>query len=144
MPPPERLDFKGLEKETQRLVALGRADIDAVQLVNCMVYAKDIKYLRDFCVFNGRTAPTIDEMTPKVALALEEIIFGPRPENFIPIVQGTYQGASRRRCPRSSSQFPSVVFLLRECPNLLDEKSNPAHQRRPFDASAGSAGTGKK
>ena len=90
MPPPERLDYEGLEKETQRIAALGRADIDAVQLVNCMVYAKDIKYLRDFCVFNGRTAPTIDEMTPKVALALEEIIFGPRPENFIPIVQGNF------------------------------------------------------
>jgi hypothetical protein len=29
-------------------------------------------------------------MTTKVALALEEIIFGPRPENFIPMVQGNF------------------------------------------------------
>jgi hypothetical protein len=59
MPPPDRLDYEGLEKEIQRIAALGLADVDTVQLVNCLVYAKDIKYLRDFCVFNGRTLPSL-------------------------------------------------------------------------------------
>jgi len=92
MPPPDRLDYKELEKETQRIAALHLSDVNTVQLVNCLVYAKDIKYLRDFCVFNGRPGvdTSVDEMTPKVALALEEIIFGPMPENFIPITQGNF------------------------------------------------------
>ena len=92
MPPPDRLDYKELEKETQRIVDLNLPDVDTVQLVNCLVYAKDIKYLRDFCVFNGSpgTDSAVDEMAPQVALALEEIIFGPTPENFIPFRQGNF------------------------------------------------------
>lgn len=93
MPPPDRLDYEGLEKEIQRIQALHLNDGDTVQLLNCLIYAKDIKYLRDFCLFGGKPAAgdsSVDEMTPKVALALEQMIFGPFPENFIPIIQGNF------------------------------------------------------
>jgi hypothetical protein len=92
MPPPDRLDYKELEKETQRIAALGHKDVDTYQLINCLVFARDIKYLRDFCVFDGKPGvdTAVDEMTPKVALALEEIVFGPMPENFIPVIHGNF------------------------------------------------------
>lgn len=46
-----------------------------------------------FCLFGGKPAAgesSVDEMTPKVALALEQMIFGPFPENFIPMIQGNF------------------------------------------------------
>lgn len=85
MPPPEAVDDKWLKEEIRRIVSLGFKDIETRQLINCMVFAQQMKYVRDFCVFDGELGkPTkLDELTPQVAHALEEMIFGPAPENFI-------------------------------------------------------------
>src|SRR5258708_6454365 len=137
MPPPDTLDYKELEKETQRIISLNHRDVDTGQLINCLVFAKDIKYVRDFCVFNGKRGvdTAVDEMTPKLALALEEIIFGPMPENFIPIIHGNFfKGLPGDDAMEVQVNFPSwssycanalIYSMKNQIPLINDDPSMP-------------------
>jgi hypothetical protein len=89
-PPSVALDQGALQKEIDRIVALGRQDSEAVALVNCMVMARVIGHIGDLCVFTGNPSAesTVDPNAPELSLALEELIFGPRADGFIPMMRG--------------------------------------------------------
>jgi hypothetical protein len=86
MPPAESFDPVELQKEIERLKAVKPYHVEHIQLVNCMIFAGIRKYVDDFCVFAGTAGGTfgIDGQTPQMALALDELIFGPPPPDFIP------------------------------------------------------------
>ena len=92
LPPPGSLDLKELDKEIQRILAFKFSDIETIELLNCMMLAGKIEHISDFCIFDGKPGgiPTIDPLAPQVANALEQMIFGPPPENFIPIQSGNF------------------------------------------------------
>src|SRR5216684_2102434 len=86
LPPAGSLDLRELDKEIRRIAAFKFNDLESIQLLNCMVLAGQMEYISDFCVFdaNPNGLPIVDELTPQVANAVEQMIFGPPPENFIP------------------------------------------------------------
>jgi hypothetical protein len=82
---PSAFDEKGVENEIRRLVNLNTRDPNTHQVINCMEFALHHKHL-DFCIFPGKPG-MIERFDPKVheiVDKLEEMVFGPRPEGFIP------------------------------------------------------------
>lgn len=86
--PLEGVDIAETEKEIERIRELGVRSVEDLQLINCMTYAANAKYLRDFCVFTGGFgAPGhLQDGAKELAHELEELVFGPPPENFIPTI----------------------------------------------------------
>ncbi|SRR6266478_10631 len=108
LPPAGSLDLKELDKEIRRIAAFNFNDVESIQLLNCMVLAGKMEYISDFCVFDEKPAglPAIDEMAPHVANALEQMIFGPPPENFIP----TQIGMNTKGLPGGDERIAYVAF----------------------------------
>lgn len=108
LPPAGSLDLKELDKEIHRIAAFNFKDLESIQLLNCMVFAGQMEYISDFCVFdaNPNGLPIVDELTPQVANAVEQMIFGPPPENFIP----TQIGMSCKELPGGDRWVAQVAF----------------------------------
>lgn len=73
-------------KEIERIRSLDKQDFESTQILNCMIYALNMKYLSDFCVFTGKpgTAGILERGASELAYGLEELIFGPPPAGFTP------------------------------------------------------------
>ncbi len=87
--PSEGFDEKETIKEIERIASFGIKRIDDQQLLNCMVFALQLKHLTDFCIFTGNPNDafgTMEDGTAEMAKALEELIFGPPPPNFYPTI----------------------------------------------------------
>lgn len=108
LPPPGSVDLDELNKEIRRIVDFKFTDIETIQLLNCMALAGKMEYISDFCVFDGKPGglPTVDELAPLVANALEELIFGRPPENFIP----TQVGMNVKALPGGDELIAQVAF----------------------------------
>lgn len=74
------------KKEIERILSLGKRDIDTIQLINCMKFALHYKYLKDFCIFTGKFGymGILEEGAERLTMELEELVFGPPPPNFFP------------------------------------------------------------
>jgi hypothetical protein len=90
--PPTGFDEKGLAHEIQRIVSLSRRDPNTRQLLDCMSFALQHKYLSDFCVFPGRPGEveTFEDGVHEVVDQLELMVIAPRPEREIPIRTGPW------------------------------------------------------
>jgi len=108
LPPPGSLDLKELDKEIHRIAAFKFNDLESIQLLNCMALAGKMEYISDFCVFDAdpNGLPTVDELTPQLANAVEQMIFGPPPENFI----ATQIGMSSKELPGGDRRIAQVSF----------------------------------
>lgn len=61
-------------------------------MANCMIYAINYKYIKDFCVFTGKKGyiGTLEEGADELAKQLEELIYGKPPKNFYPAFEGGF------------------------------------------------------
>lgn len=84
--PFEGVDVEETRKELERIKGLGPRTADDFHLLNLLTCVVNAKYLRDFCVFTGDVKGEMEEGTEQLAHALEELYFGPPPENFYPSV----------------------------------------------------------
>lgn len=88
MPPPG-FDEDEVEREFQRIANLQKAnDPSTQQLLACMAYAVQQKYLSEFCVFQGIDGKSLGSFPNEVhgiVDTLENTLFGPRPEGEIPM-----------------------------------------------------------
>jgi hypothetical protein len=90
--PPLGFAEDAVEKEIQRIAALQRKDPSTEQLLGCMAYSLEQKHLSDFCIFpgldNGKPLGKIPNEVHEIVDKLEEMLFGPRAEGFIPLRSG--------------------------------------------------------
>jgi hypothetical protein len=86
--PRNGLDKVETRKEIDRIRRLGIEDIETSLLINAMEWALDADYLHQFCLFTGRWGypGILEEGAQQLALQLEELIYGPPPPNFSPVL----------------------------------------------------------
>jgi hypothetical protein len=98
---PSGFDENGVVAEIERISKLSLRDPNTIQLLQCLGFALHYKHLADFCVFSADSRRLMERLEPgayKVVDALEEMVFGPRPEGNIPIHSWTVgKGAPGRR-----------------------------------------------
>jgi hypothetical protein len=85
--PTSPFDEEALKKEIDRITSLKmRMSIDDLQMLNCMVFALHVKYVRDFCIFTGDPGMMghVEREAAPLMMSLEELVFGPPPPGFIP------------------------------------------------------------
>lgn len=61
-------------------------------MANCMIYAMNYKYIKEFCIFKGKKGyiGTLEEGANDLAKQLEELIYGKPPKNFTPSFEGGF------------------------------------------------------
>ncbi len=118
VPPPGVIDVAETRKERIRLINEAPPDVGSGHLIAVLWAAENIEYLEEFCRFAGRPGfENIDGNTHPLALDLEELIFGPRPEGSIPIHQGnSVKGLPGEDSIRSQVSLP---FWSDYCANAL-------------------------
>lgn len=72
--------------EAQRIMELGKSDVDTAQIVNSILYAANLNHVSDFCHFPGKYGypGLIEEGTEELVEEMDLRIFGPPPEGFTP------------------------------------------------------------
>jgi hypothetical protein len=90
MPDHARLDIEGVKKEIQRIADYKNPEHQ--HLLNCLGFTIILDKVKDFCVFDDRPGggSTFDEQAKPFSLAIEQAIFGPFPEDFIPTSAGHF------------------------------------------------------
>jgi hypothetical protein len=80
------IDEEATMREIERILSLGPLQIETGQMLSCMKFACHVKYVRDFCIFDGVRghAGVLQDGAHELTLALEELIFGPPPKDFFP------------------------------------------------------------
>lgn len=114
------IDVAETRKERLRLMQLTRNDAGSGHLIGTLWAAENIEYLGEFCMFSG--APGFENLDPEthpLALDLEELIFGPRGEGFIPIQQGNSVKGLPSRGQDSILSQVSLPFWSDYCANAL-------------------------
>jgi hypothetical protein len=112
------IDVAETQKERMRLLREAPHDIGTAQLIGALWAAENIEYLEDFCKFGGGPSfGNVDGDTHPLAIGLEELIFGPRPEGNIPITMGN----SVKALPGEDSirSQVSLPFWSDYCANAL-------------------------
>ena len=85
--PTSPFDEEALKREIKRITSLGiPLSTDDAQMLNCMEFALHVKYVRDFCIFTGNPGMMgiVEKEAHPLMMALEELMFGPPPPDFIP------------------------------------------------------------
>lgn len=119
VPPPGVIDIEETRKERERIMQKGLRDADTQQLIGALWTAENIEYLAEFCKFTGKPGfDNTDDGTHPLALCLEELIFGPRDPNIIPIQQGNFVKGLPGGEDRVRSQI-SLPFWSNYCANAL-------------------------
>jgi hypothetical protein len=86
--PTSGVDLEATAKELQRLRALPSPEPDTVHMMNLMAFALRPESWKDICAFTGQPQRlgVLEPGARHLAHQLEEAVFGPPPENFIPTV----------------------------------------------------------
>ncbi len=85
--PSTGVDVEATLKEINRIRGLGKPGADDVDLLNCMVYAVNMKHISEFCTFTAQPNE-FGELLPgakELMAALDEQVYGPPRDGFIPI-----------------------------------------------------------
>jgi hypothetical protein len=84
------VDLDATAKELERIRGLPSRSLDNIHMLNLMVLALNAEHLRDFCVFTGEPQfgreGIMEPGARELAFELERAIYGPPPENFMPMV----------------------------------------------------------
>ncbi len=88
--PENGYDEKELIKEIDRIRSIKPSKVDDIRMINCMILTLELKHISDFCVFTGeKNQPfgKLEDGANELTWALEELIYGPPPPNFHPIIE---------------------------------------------------------
>jgi hypothetical protein len=85
-------DEDATRAELQRLMKIGARRQEHLELMNIMAFALERRYVDDFCVFADSPDVRIgsQERVHEIATAIEEAIYGPPREGFIPAWAGGF------------------------------------------------------
>jgi len=80
------IDEDATRREIERIRCLGPLKIEIAQTLSCMEFACHVRYVRDFCIFDGMpgVGGVLQDGARELTLALEELVFGPPPKDFFP------------------------------------------------------------
>ncbi|MDM0121935.1 hypothetical protein [Variovorax arabinosiphilus] len=126
--PYEGVDFEAVEHEARRIEGYGHRDHDTLLVVAMLRILPHVGDLREFCTFTGDFDSIFgSKESPRahaLVAALEEKLWGPRPEGFIP----TYQPASHKAIPAdrtASLNYASPLFYPAKAMIYAAEKGLP-------------------
>lgn len=96
--PPKDVDAKAIDEEIKRITTYyreerkSRIDNNTLQFLGLMRFAKHAKILKDICIFTGKPghAGVLENGTNKLMMVIEEMIYGPPPPNFSPMVSSGF------------------------------------------------------
>jgi hypothetical protein len=82
LPPVDQIDIPAVRAEVERIKKFLPSSIEDIQLVQCMSFSTVRQFVDDFCVFGCK----VPEKISALANTIEEMVYGPPKEGFIPIL----------------------------------------------------------
>jgi hypothetical protein len=109
--PTEGFDAEAVKAEADRIQGLGFRDYETLILIRLLRFLDIANQLRDVCYFTGDKAQVfggVDKNAPEIVKALDEAIFGPPKDGFIP----THVPGSNKGLPggEESIDYPGSLY----------------------------------
>lgn len=134
--PTSNMSSEEIKKQINRMDEIIKEEFDErntfVYMRNMYVYKYNEAYIKDFCVFTGGRGSkgSIEDGSQELAKEIEELYWGPPPENFFPTYNVAFFDGSAKDPVNGLGEFyyPANAFLYSQkhgLPLINDEPSMP-------------------